>query len=146
MNEAQAWCQDIEELYNKAEVHSINTSKGDTADVGIFSDNSQVTVFKFLESAELAYLGWGNSIQKANRLYNKHLSDEIKSHLINISDNYNLMKTWLITYYGCTARIVGDIVSNLSRKSKPMLGNRKEKFSFMQLQLVLYRDWRDYLE
>ena len=73
MNEAQAWCQDIEELYNKAEVHSINTSKGDTADVGIFSDNSQVTVFKFLESAELAYLGWGNSIQKANRLYNKHI-------------------------------------------------------------------------
>ena len=45
--------------------------------MGIFSDNSQVTVFEFLESAELAYLGWGNSIQKANRLYNKHLSDEI---------------------------------------------------------------------
>ena len=27
-------------------------------------------------------------------------------------------------------RIVGDIVSNLSRKSKPMPGNRKKKFSF----------------
>ena len=27
MDDAQAWCQDIEELYNKAEVHSINTSK-----------------------------------------------------------------------------------------------------------------------
>ena len=26
MDRAQAWCQDIEELYNKAEVHSINTS------------------------------------------------------------------------------------------------------------------------
>ena len=66
MNRAQAWCLDIEELYNKAEVHSINTSKGDAADVGIFFDNSHVTVFEFLESAELAYLGWGNSIQKAN--------------------------------------------------------------------------------
>ena len=30
---AQAWCQDIEELFNKAEVHSINTSKGDAADL-----------------------------------------------------------------------------------------------------------------
>ena len=29
----------------------------------------KVTVFEFLESADLAYLGWGNSIQKANRLY-----------------------------------------------------------------------------
>ena len=62
MDRAQAWCLDIEKLYSKAEVHSINTSKGDAADVGIFSDNSQVTVFEFLESAELAYLGWGNSI------------------------------------------------------------------------------------
>ena len=50
------------------------------ADVGIFSNNSQVTVLEFLEAAELAYLGWGNSVQKANKLYNKHLSEEIKSH------------------------------------------------------------------
>ena len=54
-NRAQAWCLDIEELYNKAKIHSINTFKGDASDVGVFSDNSQVTVFKFLESAELAY-------------------------------------------------------------------------------------------
>ena len=130
MDDVQAWCQDIEELYNKADVHSINTSIGDAADVGIFSDNSKVTVFEFLESAELAYLGWGNSIQKANELYSKHLSDEIKAHLINISDDYSLMKTWLIVNYGDPARIVGDIASNLSRKYKPTLGNRKEKFSF----------------
>ena len=129
MDEDHDWCQDIEELYNKAEVHSINTCKGDAADLGIFSDNSQVTVFEYLESAELVYLGWANSLQRANRLYNKHLSNEIKSS-INISDNYNLMKTWLITNYGGPARIVGDIVSNLSRKSKPTLGNKKEKFSF----------------
>ena len=66
MDRAQAWFLNIEELYNKAEVHSINTSKGEASNVGLFSDNSQVMVFKFLESAELAYLGWGNSIQKAN--------------------------------------------------------------------------------
>ena len=53
MDRAQNWCLDIEELYNKAKVPSINTSKGDTADVGIFSDSSWVTVFEFLESAEL---------------------------------------------------------------------------------------------
>ena len=55
MDRAQAWCLDIEELYNKAKIPSINTFKGDASDVGVFSDNSQVTVFKFLESAELAY-------------------------------------------------------------------------------------------
>ena len=86
-NKTQVWCLNIEELYNMMEVHSINTSKGDAADVGIFSDNSQTTLFEFLEAAELAYLGWGNTSQKANRLYSKHLSEEIKSHLKNISDN-----------------------------------------------------------
>ena len=87
-------------------------------DVGIFSDNSQTTVFEFLEAAELAYLGWGNSVQKANRLYNKHLFEEIKSHLINISDNYDLMKTWLVNNYGGPSRIVGDIVSNLEKVNR----------------------------
>ena len=40
MDKAQAWCLDIKGLYKKAEVHPINTSKNDAADVGIFSDNS----------------------------------------------------------------------------------------------------------
>ena len=80
MNKAKVWAMDIEEIYNKAEIHSINTSKGDSQDVGVFSNNSTVTVFEFLESAELAYLGWGNSVQKAKRLYNKHLSEEIKKN------------------------------------------------------------------
>ena len=40
------------------------------------------------------------------------------------------MKTWLITNFGGPARIVGDIVSNLSRKCKTMPGNRREKFVF----------------
>ena len=87
-------------------------------------------VFEFLESAELAYLGWGNSVQKANRLYNRHLSEKIKARLIDISDNYDLMKQCLIKNYGGSSRIVGDIVSNLMRKPKPTTGNRKEKFAF----------------
>ena len=95
MDRAQVWAVNIAEIYNKAKIHSINTSKGDSLDVGVFSDNSKVTVFEFLESAELAYLGWGSSVLKANRSYNKHLSEEIKSHLIDISDDYSMMKNWL---------------------------------------------------
>ena len=91
LDDAENWCLRVEVLYNKAEIHSINTSKGDTADVGIFSDNAKVTIYEFLEAAEIAYLGWGNSVQKANRLYNRHLLEEIKSKLINKSDSYETM-------------------------------------------------------
>ena len=36
---AENWCLKVEEMYSAEEVHSINTSKGDMADVRIFSDN-----------------------------------------------------------------------------------------------------------
>ena len=124
MDEAQAWCMKVEEMYNKAEVHSINTSKGFTTEVGTFSDNAKVTIFKFLEAAELAYLGWGNSTQKANRLYNKHLSEEIKSQLISVSDDYKSMKDWLIENYGSSSWIVNDIIGDLLAKKKPPANNR----------------------
>ena len=39
LDEAENWCSKVEELYNEAEIHSINTSKGDIADIGMFSDN-----------------------------------------------------------------------------------------------------------
>ena len=55
----QNWCLRVEELYNKAEIHSINSS---TNDVGVFLDNAKVTIYEFLNSAEIAYMGWGNSI------------------------------------------------------------------------------------
>ena len=45
MDKAHAWCLGIEDIFNKAEVHSINNSKGDAANVGIFFDNFLVTVF-----------------------------------------------------------------------------------------------------
>ena len=33
LDDAENWCLRVEVLYNKAEIHSINTSKGDTADL-----------------------------------------------------------------------------------------------------------------
>ena len=130
LDNAENWCLRVEVLYNKAEIHSINTSKGDTADVGIFSDNAKVTVYEFLEAAEIAYLGWGNSVQKANRLYNRHLSEEIKSKLINKSDSYAEMKQWLIQNYGGVSRIVNEIINDLSHQSKPGPNNSNAKFTF----------------
>ena len=40
LDKAEIWCLNVDTLYNKEEIHSINTSKGDSTDVGIFSDNA----------------------------------------------------------------------------------------------------------
>jgi len=58
LNSVEDLCLRVEELYNKAEVQSINSSKGDSSDVGVFSDNAKVTIYEFLEVMEIAYLGW----------------------------------------------------------------------------------------
>ena len=63
LDTAKNWCLRMEELHNKAKIHSINSSKGDTA--AVFTDNAKVNIHEFLESAKIAYLGWGNSVQKA---------------------------------------------------------------------------------
>ena len=69
------------QAYTNAEVHSIKGSPGDVANVGVFSDNADKTIFEFLESFELGYIDWGNNRQRASKLSN-HLSDDLKDKLI----------------------------------------------------------------
>ena len=83
-------------------------------------------------------MGRENSVQKENRLYNKHLSEEIKTHLIEISDDYYIMKNWLICNYGSPSRIVRDIVSSIIANLEQTIGRR----SLFTTQLLLepYKD------
>ena len=63
-------------------------------------------------------------------MYNRHLSEEIKSKLINKSDSYAEMKQWLILNYGGVSRIINDVISDLSRRNKPASNNSQGKFAF----------------
>ena len=75
LDSSKSWALHIVMAYTDAEVHSIKGSPGDIADVGIFSDNADKTIFEFLESFELGYIDWGNNRQRASKL-SKHLSDD----------------------------------------------------------------------
>ena len=77
LDSAESWALHVVQAYTSAEVHSIKGYPGDIADVGIFSDNTDKTVFEFLESFELGYIDWGNNRQRASKLC-KHLSDDLK--------------------------------------------------------------------
>ena len=63
LDSAESWALHIVQAYTDAEVHSIKGSPGDIADVGVFSDNADKTIFKFLESFELGYIDWENNCQ-----------------------------------------------------------------------------------
>ena len=116
-------------------MHSIKGSPGDIADVGIFSDNSDKTVFEFLESFELGYIDWGNNRQRASKLC-KHLSDDLKDKLMTRSDNYALMREWLIINYGGAAQILNDTVMELTRRKKPTANDRSDRYSHVSAILA----------
>ena len=80
LDSAESWGSHVVQAYTNAEVHSIKGSPGDGADIGIFSNNADKTIFEFLESFELGYIDWGNNRQRASKL-SKHLSDDLKDKL-----------------------------------------------------------------
>ena len=95
MDDANDWIISVERIYSISEVHSIANSKGDVSMVGVFSDNTDKTIYEFMELLEINLIGWGSNRQRANTLFNDHLSENIKSKTITISDNFAQLKDWL---------------------------------------------------
>ena len=85
------------------------------------------TVFKFLESFELGYIDWGNNRKPASKLC-KHLSDDLKDKLMTRSDNYALMRKWLVSNFGGPAHILNDTVMALARRKKPAANDRSDRY------------------
>ena len=130
LDRAESWAMSMVQAYTNAEVHSIKGSLRDIADVGIFSDNFDKTVFEFLESFELVYIDWGNNRQRASKL-SKHLSDDLQAKLMTQSDSYALMREWLISNYGGASRIVNDTIMALGKRKKPAGNDRLERYSHL---------------
>ena len=63
-------------------------------------------------------------------MYNRHLYDEIKNKLINMSDSYPEMKNWLISNYGGVSRIISDITNDVNKKMKPISSSNTQRFTF----------------
>ena len=96
LDQANDWILQVEIIYSNTEAHSVSNLKGDISNVGIFTDNAEKTVYEFLEEIEIGLLGWGTSRQRAAQLYNRHLSEDIKSRTLDCSDNFTDIKKWLI--------------------------------------------------
>ena len=127
LDNAESWALHVVQAYTSAEVHSIKGSPGDIADDGIFSDNADKTVLEFLESFELGYIDWRNNPQRASKLY-KPLSDDLKDKLMTRSDNYALMRKWLVSNYGRAAHILNDTVMDLGKRKKPASNDCSDRY------------------
>ena len=66
---------------------------------------------------ELGNIDWGNNRQHASKLC-KHLSDGSKDKLMTRSDNYALMREWLVSNYGRASHIINNTVMALGKRKK----------------------------
>ena len=113
-------------------MHSIKGSPSEVTDVGIFSDNANKTMYKFLEAFELGYIDWRNNRQCASKL-TTHLSDDLKDKLLTHFNSYELMREWLINNYGGALRIVNDTIMALARRRKPAANDRSQRHSHLSV-------------
>ena len=111
-------------------IHFINNSKGDTSDIGVFTDNVGKSVYEFLEDLEMAFLGWGNNKQKGAKVFKNHLLESTKAKVMRLGDDYIGIKAWLVKHYGDASRIVNDTIAALSKKIKPNPTSKKNRYTF----------------
>ena len=130
LDQANDWILHVEIIYSSSEAHAVSNSKGDISNAGIFTDNAEKTVYEFLDEIEIGLLGWGTSKQRAAQLYNRHLSEDIKSRTLDCSDNFTDIKRWLIKEFGSPSRIIGDVIADLRSKSKPIIEDVKSRYNF----------------
>ena len=130
LDHANEWIMNVEQIYSSSEAHASGNVKGDLSMVGVFSDNAKKSIYEFVEDLEIALVGWGSNKQRAMLVFSKHLSEDIKAKSLNISDDYQKLKSWLFKEYGSPHTIVTDIISGLANKRKPAPNNDKQRYDF----------------
>ena len=130
LDQANNWILQVEITYSASEAHAVGNSKGDISNIGVFTDNAEKTVYEFIDEIEIGLLGWGTSKQRAAQIYNRHLSEDIKSRTLDCSDNFSELKKWLIKEFGSPSRIIGDVIADLKSRSKPPHDDVKAKYNF----------------
>ena len=91
-----SWCSRVEVLYAQMEVHAVHNLKGDTSAIEVFQDNFKPILYEFINDLETAFLGSGMNKQLGQRVWAKHLSESLKTKLINKSDDFIKIKEYLI--------------------------------------------------
>ena len=84
-----------------------------------FHDNSEINIFEFLEKFEAYTEEKGTARERAIMLYEQYLSKEIQMMLVERKDDYQLMRTWLITRFGDVKIMTENILKTLSRETIP---------------------------
>ena len=129
-DQAEAWMESVESLYDKKDIHAVDTEKDKgNAEVTPFSGDHTQTIFEFLDDFESAFMAVGTSKRRANLMYKKYLTDWIRLHTSSLMNDYSELKAWLVEQYGAAESIAKVLVEYLESLKKPT-GTDSDKLTF----------------
>ena len=131
--EAYAWIQAIETLYDQMDIYNIDIESDQIKEcikISVFDGSHKQTVYEFIEDFEAVYLGSGRSMVRAKIMYQSYLSPLIKAKSRHLASDYSLLKTWLIDYFGDVFTIGNLVISALEDCHRTKIGGNLEAICF----------------
>lgn len=132
-DKAEAWIRNVEYLYDRMDVHTVDNEKNKPSSQAItkFNGDHTQTVYEFLEEFEAAYITVGVSKTRAGIMHKSCLSDWIKSQTTHLAMDYNGLKSWLIETHGDIITVTSKLITALEGAKRPSSSTSyKERLEF----------------
>lgn len=128
---ADNWIENVEHLYDQLDVHTVDNEKNrSNIEVSTFHGDHKQTVHEFIEEFETAYNNVGQSKRRATIMHKKCLSPWIKSQTLHVSNDYQMLKSWLIEQFGDAMTVIDTLVASLECAKRPSPNNPKDRLAY----------------
>jgi hypothetical protein len=118
-------------MYDQLDVHTVDNEKGrNRIEVGVFAGDHKQTIHEFIEEFETANNNIGQSKARANIMHKKCLSPMIKAQTVHASNDYQVLKAWLVNRYGDAHTVIDTLVAALECARRPNTNAAKERLSY----------------
>ena len=109
------WLASFRERFQALDGFSNPLSGKSLLDVGVFTENSDISIFEFIRKFEFAQCsGQGTKSEKATLLFEKHLEEQIKDKFFDLRDDYDSLVLSLKQVYGIPTMMCKNIMKNVT--------------------------------
>ena len=116
LNEVKEWCKEFRIAYEKLDGNTKPLDGGVLyKSIGIFSENSDISIFEFLKRFEVgACNGRGSKSDRSLLLFEKHLEQKIQEKMYDFRNDYDGLINKLKRLYGKPLRMCETILKTVS--------------------------------
>ncbi len=119
ITEAQDWGTGMREKYRELDCDKKSLDKRLYEGLKKFGEDSEIHIFEFLRKFEAYTEEQGTAKERAALLYEQYLQKNVQLELVDRSQNYDLMRAWLIKRFGDIKVITDGIIRSIAKENIP---------------------------